>query len=130
MALISVAAGGFFMPFAKPAHLPDPTEGHYPFLGCTLASHYGVGDGFHGLTTANGETYNAYDISAAHKTLPFGTNLVVQNQENGASVTVRINDRGPFVEGRDLDLSYAAFRAIEDPSTGVVRVCYYLKVVQ
>ena len=114
------------MPAAMAEHLPGLNEGHHPFLGCTLASHYGVGDGFHGLTTANGEIYNAYGISAAHRTLAFGTRVLVQNPNNGARVVVKVNDRGPFVEGRDLDLSYAAFRAIESQDKGVVRVCYYL----
>jgi rare lipoprotein A len=92
--------------------------------GCTLASHYGVGDGYHGLTTANGERYNAYGLSTAHRTLPFGTRLRVTNPSNGKSVVVRVNDRGPFVGGRDLDLSYGAFSSIASPGQGVTRVCY------
>lgn len=91
-----------------------------------MASHYGVGDGFHGRVTANGEIYDAYGITAAHRTLPFGTRLAVENQENGTVVTVRINDRGPYIHGRDLDLSYSAFKAIADPDQGVAKVCYYL----
>jgi rare lipoprotein A len=92
--------------------------------GCTLASHYGVGDGYHGLTTANGERYNAYGLSTAHRSLPFGTKLRVTNPSNGKSVVVRVNDRGPFVGGRNLDLSYGAFSSIASPGQGVVRVCY------
>jgi rare lipoprotein A len=92
--------------------------------GCTLASHYGVGDGYHGLTTANGERYNAYGLSTAHRSLPFGTRLRVTNPSNGKSVVVRVNDRGPFVGGRNLDLSYGAFTSIASPGQGVVRVCY------
>ena len=92
--------------------------------GCSLASHYGVGDGYHGLTTANGERYNAYGHSTAHRSLPFGTRLKVTNQSNGKSVIVRVNDRGPFVGGRDLDLSYGAFSSIASPSRGVTSVCY------
>jgi len=92
--------------------------------GCTLASHYGVGDGYHGQTTANGERYNAYGNSVAHKWLPFGTRLRVTNQRNGKSVVVRVNDRGPYVGGRDLDLSYGAFSAIAHPGQGVASVCY------
>jgi rare lipoprotein A len=91
---------------------------------CTLASHYGVGDGYHGRTTANGETYNAYGNSVAHKWLPFGTRLRVTNQQNGKSVTVRVNDRGPYVGGRSLDLSYGAFSSIANPGQGVADVCY------
>jgi len=92
--------------------------------GCTSASHYGIGDGYHGRTTANGETYNAYGNSVAHRWLPFGTRLKVTNQSNGRSVIVRVNDRGPYVGGRDLDLSYGAFSSIASPSQGHVRVCY------
>jgi rare lipoprotein A len=92
--------------------------------GCTLASHYGIGDGYHGQTTANGERYNAYGKSVAHRWLPFGTKLRVTNQRNGRSVIVRVNDRGPFVGGRDLDLSYGAFSSIASPGQGVASVCY------
>jgi rare lipoprotein A len=96
----------------------------YAYSGCTSASHYGVGDGYHGLTTANGERYNAYGHSTAHRSLPFGTRLKVTNQVNGKSVIVRVNDRGPFVGGRSLDLSYGAFTQIASPGQGVARVCY------
>ena len=91
---------------------------------CSLASHYGVGDGYHGLTTANGERYNAYGLSTAHRSLPFGTKLKVTNQSNGKSVIVRVNDRGPFIGGRSLDLSYGAFNKIASPGQGVASVCY------
>jgi rare lipoprotein A len=92
--------------------------------GCSLASHYGVGDGYHGRTAANGEVYNAYGLTTAHKYLPFGTKLRVTNQSNGRTVIVRVNDRGPFVAGRSLDLSYGAFSKIASPGQGVANVCY------
>jgi len=92
--------------------------------GCSLASHYGVGDGYHGQTTASGETYNAYGKSVAHRSLPFGTRLRVTNQRNGKSVIVRVNDRGPYIHGRTLDLSYGAFSSIAHPGQGVASVCY------
>jgi rare lipoprotein A len=91
---------------------------------CTQASHYGVGDGYHGRTTANGERFNAYGLTAAHKSLPFGARVRVTNQSNGKSVVVRINDDGPHVYGRSLDLSYGAFSQIASPSRGVISVCY------
>lgn len=75
-----------------------------------VASWYG-GE-FHGRPTASGEVYDMHGYTAAHKTLPFGTRLKITNPENGRSVEVKINDRGPFVEGRDIDLSYAAAREI------------------
>ena len=92
--------------------------------GCSLASHYGIGDGYHGRRTANGERFNAYGASAAHRWLPFGTRLRVTNQRNGRSVIVRINDRGPYVGGRTLDLSYGAFSQIASPGQGVASICY------
>jgi rare lipoprotein A len=85
--------------------------------GTCEASFYG--DGFHGATTASGETFDTYGMTAAHKTLPFDTMVQVTNPDNGKSVTVRINDRGPFVEGRCLDLSTAAFDEIIGTGAGV-----------
>jgi rare lipoprotein A len=96
----------------------------YAYSGCTTSSYYGVGDGFHGRTTANGESFNAYGHTTAHKSLPFGTRVRVTNQSNGKSVIVRVNDSGPYVAGRTLDLSYGAFSSIASPSQGVARVCY------
>jgi rare lipoprotein A len=74
--------------------------------------------------TANGETFNPNALTAAHKTLPFNTQVRVTNQANGKSVVVRINDRGPYVSGRCLDLSRAAFAAIANTSAGVANVKY------
>jgi rare lipoprotein A (peptidoglycan hydrolase) len=71
-----------------------------------IASWYG--EKFHGRRTANGEVYNMYKLTAAHKTLPFNTLLKVKNLNNGKEVLVRINDRGPFIKGRIIDLSYKA----------------------
>jgi rare lipoprotein A len=74
--------------------------------------------------TANGETFDPSTLTAAHKTLPFNTRVRVTNVANGSSVVVRINDRGPFVSGRCLDLSRAAFGTIANLRTGVVDVRY------
>jgi rare lipoprotein A len=71
-----------------------------------ICSYYGPK--FHGKRTASGEKFDMYQMTAAHKTLPFATRIKVINLDNGKSVIVKINDRGPFVEGRILDLSYAA----------------------
>lgn len=75
--------------------------------------------------TANGEVFNPEDLTAAHKTLPFNTRVRVTNPATGKSVTVRINDRGPYIDGRCLDLSRAAFRAIADLNQGVLKVVNY-----
>ncbi|MEU3024517.1 septal ring lytic transglycosylase RlpA family protein [Nocardiopsis alba] len=85
--------------------------------GTCQASFYG--DGFHGATTANGETFDTYGMTAAHRTLPFDTMVRVTNPSNGKSVTVRINDRGPYISGRCLDLSTAAFDEIIGTGAGV-----------
>jgi len=70
------------------------------------------GPGFHGRKTANGERFNMHELTAAHKSLPFDTLVEVTNEETGQSVVVRINDRGPFVRGRIIDLSKAAAKEI------------------
>lgn len=71
-----------------------------------LASYYA--EDFHGKVTANGETYDMYGLTAAHRTLPLNTIIRVTNLENSKSIILRINDRGPFVKGRILDCSYGA----------------------
>ena len=85
-----------------------------------IASWYGPN--FHGKATSNREVYDMYDLTAAHKSLPFGTFLVVTNLNNGKSVTVRINDLGPFVKDRIIDLSYAAAKAVDMIDTGTAPV--------
>lgn len=84
------------------------------------ASYYGPK--FHGRKTANGEVFNQYALTAAHKTLPFGTVCRVINLDNGKSVIVRINDRGPFIKGRIIDLSYGAAKRIDGIIAGVMNV--------
>ena len=87
-----------------------------------VASWYGPG--FHGRQTANGERYNMNDMTAAHKSLKFGTRVKVTNQTNGLSVVVRINDRGPYVGSRIIDLSKSAAQALDmiGPGTASVTV--------
>lgn len=75
-----------------------------------VASWYGPG--FHGRLTANGERFNQNELTAAHKTLPFGTRVLVENPRTGKQVVVRINDRGPYAKGRVIDLSKAAAQAL------------------
>ncbi len=98
-------AGGpsirFKKPFGEPAVAADGEE-----VDRGTASWYGLQ--FHGRRTANGERYDMYDLTAAHKTLPFNTIVSVHNLQTGRSVRVRINDRGPYVDGRVIDLSKAA----------------------
>ena len=82
----------------------------------------------HGARTASGERFNAHSYTAAHKTLPFGTRVKVTNARTGKSVIVRINDRGPFVRGRIIDLSYGAASAVGLTASGVAKVS--LEIIQ
>lgn len=87
-----------------------------------IASWYGKK--FHGRKTANGETYNMHSMTCAHKTLPFNTKLEVENLVNGKKIILRVNDRGPFVKGRIIDLSYKAAKelGIDISGTAPVRI--------
>lgn len=87
---------------------PELRPSNLPELGVSRGVASWYGPGFHGRRTANGERYDMHDLTAAHPSLPFGTLLAVRNVTNGRSVTVRVNDRGPFAKRRVLDLSYAA----------------------
>jgi len=89
-----------------------------PAIG--LASWYG--SQFHGLETASGATFDMNAMTAAHRTLPLGTRVLVRNLRNDRSVVVEINDRGPYIDGRDIDLSYGAAQALGMVSPEVVRV--------
>jgi rare lipoprotein A len=98
--------------------LQYPTTSGTELLG--FASWYG--GKFHGRLTSSGEVFDTNDMTAAHKTLPFGTIVRVTNQDNGRTALVKINDRGPFVEGRIIDLSRAAAERLDMVGQGVARV--------
>jgi len=97
---------------------PSVRKGHPYQVG--TASWYG--DYFQGKETASGEPYDMYDMTAAHPTHPVGPNLKVTNLRNGRAVVVRINDRGPVIEGRIIDLSYSAARALHYDHQGIQQV--------
>lgn len=99
-------------------HSPVLLPGNYSESG--IASYYA--HKYQGRLTANGERFDMYAMTAAHKTLPFDTRVRVFNVNNGRSVLVRINDRGPFIEGRIIDLSYSAFAGIADHRDGLADV--------
>ena len=80
------------------------------------------GNEYHGRTTASGEVFNQNALTGAHRDWPFGTMVKVTNRRNGQSVTIRINDRGPWVRGRDIDLSREAARRLDMLRAGVVPV--------
>lgn len=98
-------------------HVLDSAEG---FTERGIASWYG--NKFHGKRTSSGEPYDMYAMTAAHKTLPLPVHVRVTNLDNGKSVVVRVNDRGPFKEGRIIDLSYAAAHKLAMTGTGTARV--------
>lgn len=102
---------GKFKPFKKSAH----------------ASYYA--DKFHGRRTASGRVYDKTKLTAAHKSLPFGTKVRVTNEANGKSVVVEITDRGPFVRGREIDLSRKAFYSIAS-SSGMGYIKVTLEILQ
>lgn len=93
------------------------------FVGEGMASYYGPG--LHGNLTASGERFDQNDFTAAHRTLPFGTCLVVENTGNKRSVEVRVNDRGPYAKGRLIDVSLAAAKELKMIDQGVARVRLY-----
>lgn len=112
-------------PPAKPPTVVQPLPEGVPYQ-TGMASFYGGGDGFDGSPTASGEIFDDQAMTAAHRTLPFHTMVKVVRPDTGASVTVRINDRGPFVHGRIIDLSHAAAKRLNMVSAGVVKVKLYL----
>jgi rare lipoprotein A len=106
------------LPATKPADVAVYQSG--------IASWYGRD--FHGKRTANGEIYDMYKLTAAHRTLPFNTFVEVENLENNHKIVVRINDRGPFVKDRIIDLSLIAAQKIEMEDQGTARVA--LKIIK
>ena len=101
-------AGSAFI--SAPVAQAEPASTSGKVIQNGRASWYGPG--FHGRKTASGETFNTNDLTAAHRTLPFGTRVKVVNKRTGKSVVVRINDRGPYAHGRVIDLSKASAQAI------------------
>lgn len=97
-----------------------PIQSAHNYRESGTASWYGTK--FHGLHTANGETYDLYGMTAAHKTLPLPSYVKVTNLDNGRSVTLRVNDRGPFYSDRIIDLSFAAAKKLGYAEQGVARV--------
>jgi peptidoglycan lytic transglycosylase len=108
------------LPAACAAPTRPPAQGGQVFQAVGVASWYG--GKFHGRRTANGEIYDQNGPTAAHKTLPFGTRVRVVNLENGRATVLRINDRGPFVRGRIIDVSRRAAEVLGFRSKGLARV--------
>ena len=99
-----------------------PPSEYKPEPGAEYVTASWYGEKFHGRPTSSGERYDMYGLTAAHKTMKFGTKLRITNPDNNKSVEVTVNDRGPFITGRDLDLSYGAAKEIGLVEKGVGRV--------
>ena len=111
---------GWQKPYEVDGQRYQPLRDHQDFSQKGIASWYGKK--FHGRLTSNGETYDMYAMTAAHKTLPLGVEVRVVNKRNGKSTVVRINDRGPFVAGRIIDLSYTAAKELDVVEQGTAPV--------
>jgi rare lipoprotein A len=107
-------------PAAVPTSMSAPLRALEAAPAAVEASYYGIG--FEGRPTANGETFDPGQLTAAHRTLPFGTIVKVTDAVTGKSVDVRINDRGPFHGNREIDLSEAAARKIGMIGAGTAKV--------
>jgi len=104
----------------KKGQIPLATKGKHAKVLYGVSSYYG--EDFHGKLTANGEVYDMYGVTAAHKTLPLNTVARVTNMENDKSIILRINDRGPYVAGRILDCSYGAALKLGFIAQGITKV--------
>ena len=118
--VVAVAAAGLMSGCSWFSRAPKPIEPRPGAVQEGIASWYGPG--FNGRRTSSGEVYDQYDLTAAHPTLPHGTRVAVTNLRNQRSIEVRINDRGPYVDGRIIDLSYAAARTLGMVEPGTVPV--------
>lgn len=103
----------------------DDTDPVWKKLQRGMASWYGAA--FHDRRTASGETFDMNDLTAAHRTLPFGTQIKVRNPRNNREVVVRVNDRGPFTGGRSIDLSKAAANALGILNRGTAQVELFIE---
>lgn len=120
-AALSLTASSCYRSLSSDA-IQGPSKSETDSGQMIIASFYGQGDGFSGKKTANGERFDPNLLTAAHRTLPYGTKLKLTNPENGKSVTVRINDRGPYVRNRDLDISYQAAQNLGVVEKGVFKL--------
>lgn len=111
---------GWQKPYEVDGKRYNPMRNHHGFQQRGIASWYGRK--FHGRKTSNGEVYDMYGLSAAHKTLPMGVYVKVTHLKSGRQLTVRVNDRGPFVAGRIIDLSYGAAKQLGIVESGTADV--------
>ena len=120
----AATSGNYSHPTQRPYSINNkiyyPIPSSYGFNQKGIASWYGKK--FHGKKTSNGETYDMYGMTAAHKTLPMNTVLLIRSLENNKEIVVRVNDRGPFVKGRIIDLSYTGAKKLDLVGKGTAKV--------
>jgi rare lipoprotein A len=114
-------------PTPSPTPLPTPTAAPKPAVfEAGIASTYGEGDGFEGELTACGQVFHTSVVQVAHKSLPCGTTVRVEDTDTGRSVVARVTDRGPYITGRIVDLSWGAFQQLDPTGPGLLNVNVYI----
>jgi rare lipoprotein A len=115
------------VPTAMPEPTPAPTVAPKPSLfEAGIASTYGEGDGFEGNLTACGQVFRTNIVQVAHKSLPCGTLLRIEDTDTGRSVVAKVTDRGPYIPGRIVDLSWGAFEQLDPTGPGLLNVNVYI----
>jgi rare lipoprotein A (peptidoglycan hydrolase) len=117
------------VPTQAPAPIPTPAPIPAPAIvmfESGVASTYGEGDGFEGRRTACGQVFRTSIVQVAHKTLPCGTMIRVEDSDTGRSVVAEVTDRGPYIRGRIVDLSWGAFSQLDETGPGLLNVNVYL----
>jgi 3D (Asp-Asp-Asp) domain-containing protein len=115
------------LPTVRPTPMPTPTPVPEPTaFESGVASTYGEGDGFEGNLTACGQVFHTEVVQVAHKSLPCGTVLRIEDTASGHSVTAEVTDRGPYIRGRIVDLSWGAFRQLDATGPGLLNVKVYI----
>ena len=135
LSLFASFSAGPSVAFAQTAGLVDGTN-IQPLHSATaarpaayetgVASTYGEGDGFEGNLTACGQVFHTSVVQVAHKTLPCGTMIRIEDSDTGRSIVAEVTDRGPYIPGRIVDLSWGAFRQLEPSAPGLLHVSVYL----
>lgn len=113
-------------PTPNPTTAPEPSPAPLSVLDSGIASTYGSGDGFEGRRTACGQIFHTLVVQVAHKTLPCGTLLRIEDTATGSTVDAEVTDRGPYIRGRIVDLSWAAFRQLDPNGPGLLHVNIYV----
>ena len=134
LSLLAALSAGSSVAFAQTAGVVDRTHANTSRMAAPrrvayeagIASTYGEGDGFEGNLTACGQVFHTSVVQVAHKTLPCGTMIRIEDSDTGRSIVAEVTDRGPYIPGRIVDLSWGAFRQLEPSAPGLLNVTVYL----